>query len=129
MISYPSQPGPEWARWLDSMEGVPAWTPPAAPRPVAGWQRTVGRTFERAGEFDVVNDHSGLPAAALGGGVSTPVVHTVHGPLDSEGGIVYAQVARVAPEVRGRGRKRGDGDRPGRGGSSPGPEPRIAAAG
>ena len=38
--------------------------------------------YERAGEFDVVNDHSGLPAAALGGAISTPVVHTVHGPLD-----------------------------------------------
>ena len=28
--------------------------------------------FERADEFDVINDHSGLPAAAIGGAVSTP---------------------------------------------------------
>src|SRR5581483_12017507 len=42
--------------------------------------------FERAADFDVVNDHSGPPAAALGGAVRTPVVHTVHGPLDSIGG-------------------------------------------
>ena len=55
--------------------------------------------YERASEFDVINDHSGLPAAALGGAVSTPVLHTVHGPLDSIGGVVYQQVARVSPGV------------------------------
>ncbi|HZR93224.1 MAG TPA: glycosyltransferase family 4 protein [Gaiellaceae bacterium] len=55
--------------------------------------------FERAADFDVVNDHSGPPAAALGGAVRTPVVHTVHGPLDSIGGVVYEQIARVAPQV------------------------------
>ena len=55
--------------------------------------------YERAGEFDVVNDHSGPLGAALGATVDTPVLHTVHGPLDSEGGEVYEQLARVAPEV------------------------------
>jgi glycosyltransferase involved in cell wall biosynthesis len=55
--------------------------------------------YERAEEFEVVNDHSGLPAAVLGGVVETPVVHTVHGPLDGDAGAVYEQVARVAPEV------------------------------
>src|SRR5919204_479128 len=35
--------------------------------------------FERADEFDVINDHSGLAACALGGIVDTPFVHTVHG--------------------------------------------------
>ena len=55
--------------------------------------------FERAGQFDVVNDHSGLPAAALGGAVATPVLHTVHGPLDGEAGPVYERVARVSPDV------------------------------
>jgi glycosyltransferase involved in cell wall biosynthesis len=55
--------------------------------------------YERAGEFDVVNDHSGLPAAAIGGAVTTPVLHTVHGPMDAIGGIVYEQIARVAPQV------------------------------
>ncbi len=55
--------------------------------------------YERADEFDVVNDHSGLPAAALGGAVATPTLHTVHGPLDSVGGIVYEQIARVSPQV------------------------------
>jgi glycosyltransferase involved in cell wall biosynthesis len=55
--------------------------------------------YERQDEFDVINDHSGLPAAALGGALSTPVVHTVHGPLDTEGGVVYEQIARVSPQV------------------------------
>jgi glycosyltransferase involved in cell wall biosynthesis len=53
--------------------------------------------YERAGEFDVINDHSGMPAAALG---ETPVLHTVHGPLDtSEAQEVYGRIAKVAPHV------------------------------
>ena len=56
--------------------------------------------YERAGEFDIVNDHSGPPAAALGGAVATPVLHTMHGPLDGEAGPVYEQIARVAPRVK-----------------------------
>jgi glycosyltransferase involved in cell wall biosynthesis len=55
--------------------------------------------YERAEEFDVINDHSGMPAAALGGAVSTSVLHTVHGPLDAEAGHVYEQISRVSPRV------------------------------
>ena len=55
--------------------------------------------FERAGEFDIVNDHSGPLAAAVGGALETPVVHTVHGPLVGADGDLYAALARVAPEV------------------------------
>lgn len=55
--------------------------------------------YERASDFDVINDHSGLPAAALGGAVATPIVHTSHGPLDGEAGLVYQQIARVSPRV------------------------------
>jgi glycosyltransferase involved in cell wall biosynthesis len=55
--------------------------------------------FERARDFDVINDHSGPLAAAVGGAVSTAVVHTVHGPLDTRAGELYEQVARVAPHV------------------------------
>jgi glycosyltransferase involved in cell wall biosynthesis len=55
--------------------------------------------YERADEFDVINDHSGLPAAVIAGAVSTPALHTVHGPLDAIGGVVYEQIARVAPQV------------------------------
>jgi glycosyltransferase involved in cell wall biosynthesis len=55
--------------------------------------------YARASEFDVVNDHSGPIGAALGATVKTPVLHTVHGPLDAEGGEIYEQLARVAPQV------------------------------
>jgi glycosyltransferase involved in cell wall biosynthesis len=55
--------------------------------------------YTRADDFDVINDHSGPPAAALGATISTPVVHTVHGPLTGEPGELYDQIARVAPQV------------------------------
>jgi glycosyltransferase involved in cell wall biosynthesis len=55
--------------------------------------------YERADEFEVVNDHSGLAAAALGGAIVTPTLHTVHGPMDAIGGVVYEQIARVSPQV------------------------------
>jgi glycosyltransferase involved in cell wall biosynthesis len=55
--------------------------------------------YERAGDFDVINDHTGPLGAALGALVETPVVHTVHGPLDGEPGLVYESLAKVAPQV------------------------------
>jgi glycosyltransferase involved in cell wall biosynthesis len=55
--------------------------------------------LERADEFDVVNDHSGPLAAALTWAVATPVVHTVHGPLNDESRPIYESIASVAPEV------------------------------
>jgi glycosyltransferase involved in cell wall biosynthesis len=55
--------------------------------------------LERAGEFDVVNDHSGPLACALGQVIATPFCHTVHGPLRGEPGTIYAQIARVCPRV------------------------------
>jgi glycosyltransferase involved in cell wall biosynthesis len=55
--------------------------------------------YQRAEEFDVVNDHSGLAAAVIGATVETPTLHTVHGPLDTIGGVVYEQIAEVAPQV------------------------------
>jgi glycosyltransferase involved in cell wall biosynthesis len=55
--------------------------------------------YERAGDFDVINDHTGHLGCVLGGLVETPVVHTVHGPLGGEPGAVYEQIQRVAPEV------------------------------
>ena len=56
--------------------------------------------YERADEFDVIHEHSGPPGAALGGAVSTPVVHTLHGPLDGEAGPIYEQIARVCAAGR-----------------------------
>jgi glycosyltransferase involved in cell wall biosynthesis len=55
--------------------------------------------YERAEEFDVINDHTGPLGAVLGELLSTPVVHTVHGPLDGEPGDVYESIGRVAPGV------------------------------
>src|SRR4051812_26856646 len=48
--------------------------------------------FERRGGFDVVNDHSGLPAALVGGLLDRPFLHTAHGPLDGEAGEIYASM-------------------------------------
>jgi glycosyltransferase involved in cell wall biosynthesis len=53
-----------------------------------------------SGEFDVVNDHSGMFALALGGLVSTPFVHTVHGPLSGEPGQMYDEIMRLHPGAR-----------------------------
>ncbi len=55
--------------------------------------------YERSGDFDIVNDHTGLLGAALGGLSQPPVVHTVHGPLDGEAGPLYEQIGRIAPGV------------------------------
>jgi glycosyltransferase involved in cell wall biosynthesis len=56
--------------------------------------------YSRADDFDVVNDHSGMLGAALGGLVETPVLHTVHGPLDThEAQRAYGGIAEVAPGV------------------------------
>ena len=32
MITAPTSAAPDWARWLDSMEGVPEYPPPAPPK-------------------------------------------------------------------------------------------------
>jgi glycosyltransferase involved in cell wall biosynthesis len=53
--------------------------------------------LERAGEFDVVHDHSGLLGLALGALAPVPVVHTVHGPLTEDPGDLYESVCRMAP--------------------------------
>ena len=50
--------------------------------------------LERHADFDVLNDHSGLAGATLGGLTQTPFLHTVHGPLDGP----------VAPKIYGRSR-------------------------
>jgi glycosyltransferase involved in cell wall biosynthesis len=55
--------------------------------------------YARAGDFDVVNDHSGPLGAALGAAVASPVCHTVHGPLTGESGDVYSLIGSVSPSV------------------------------
>jgi glycosyltransferase involved in cell wall biosynthesis len=56
--------------------------------------------FSRADEFEIVNDHSGVLAAALGGAIATPVAHTVHGPLESRAAEAYRLATQVAPRTR-----------------------------
>jgi glycosyltransferase involved in cell wall biosynthesis len=56
--------------------------------------------LERANEFDVLNDHTGMLGLALGGTVETPFVHTVHGPLDGEPGDIYEHIGRLAPRAK-----------------------------
>src|SRR3954471_7875314 len=55
--------------------------------------------YSRADGFDLINDHSGPLAGALGQAVDTPVCHTVHGPLLGEPGEVYAMLGEVSPSV------------------------------
>ncbi len=55
--------------------------------------------YARAGDFDIVNDHSGPLGAALGAAVESPVCHTVHGPLTGESGDVYSLIGSVSPSV------------------------------
>ena len=52
----------------------------------------------RADEFDLVHDHSGPLGLALLGGSSTPMVHTVHGPLDDP----HGELVRAATELAGQ---------------------------
>ena len=61
--------------------------------------RHVFACYARADDFDVINDHTGPLGAALGGLLQTPVVHTVHGPLNGEPGEVYEGLGAVAPGV------------------------------
>lgn len=42
------------------------------------------RAYDDAERFDVIHDHSGMVGLALGTRASTPVVHTLHGPLNEE---------------------------------------------
>ena len=55
--------------------------------------------YTRADEFDVINDHSGPLAALTGALVDTPVLHTLHGPLEGEPGEVYERLSELAPRV------------------------------
>ena len=61
--------------------------------------RHVVEGIASAGEFEVVNDHTGPLGAVLGGLTSTPFLHTVHGTLTGEVGPIYSRIATVAPSV------------------------------
>src|SRR5215203_7119374 len=55
--------------------------------------------LSRQDEFDLMNDHSGMVAASMSGGLRTPVAHTVHGPMDGKAGVMYDRISKVAPSV------------------------------
>jgi glycosyltransferase involved in cell wall biosynthesis len=55
--------------------------------------------FKRHGDFDVIHDHTGLLGLALGSLLSTPLVHTVHGPLTGHPGELYQQIVDMAPRT------------------------------
>ncbi|HEV3479772.1 MAG TPA: glycosyltransferase family 4 protein [Gaiellaceae bacterium] len=55
--------------------------------------------YTNAGEFDVINDHTGPSGVALSGLVDVPTVHTVHGPMDGEPGRIYDGLARLVPSL------------------------------
>ena len=56
--------------------------------------------LRRAAEFDVLHDHTGLLGLALGGLVSVPFCHTVHGPLVGRPGRTYEEVLSLAPGAK-----------------------------
>ena len=56
--------------------------------------------FARHDDFDVIHDHTGLLGLSLGALLPTPLVHTVHGPVDGHPGDLYERVVRMAPRAR-----------------------------
>jgi glycosyltransferase involved in cell wall biosynthesis len=57
------------------------------------------RCYDRAADFDLISDHTGMVALAVAGALRTPLVHTAHGPLDGVPGAMYEQIGRLAPRV------------------------------
>ena len=56
--------------------------------------------YTHAEEFDVISEHTGMTGIVLSGLVSTPVVHTVHGPLTGEPGHMYESLVGLVPRVQ-----------------------------
>jgi len=55
--------------------------------------------LQRAGEFDVISDHTAPLACALSAATTTPLVHTLHGELDEEFALAYDDVLAFAPQT------------------------------
>jgi glycosyltransferase involved in cell wall biosynthesis len=53
----------------------------------------------RAGDFDVISDHTGMLGLTLGSMGPTPLAHTVHGPLSGEPGVMYRQIVAMLPHA------------------------------
>ena len=73
------------------------WSPAPSEHIGKSWweMRHALHCLSQADAFDVINDHTGMLGLLLGGLVDTPVVHTVHGPLDAENGDVYEQICAL----------------------------------
>lgn len=64
------------------------------------WELQHALSFlERVDDFDLVHDHSGLLGLTLFGLTRCPLIHTVHGPLTGEPGLVYERACAVAHDV------------------------------
>jgi len=65
------------------------------------WElRHAAAYLERAGEFDVLHDHTGLVGLLVSAFAPGAAVHTVHGPVGGEPGELYAAVCRRHPHAR-----------------------------
>jgi glycosyltransferase involved in cell wall biosynthesis len=56
---------------------------------VASVYDTIDQALMDGRPFDVVHDHSGFTALAMAHRISTPVVHTLHGPFDAQTAAFY----------------------------------------
>ena len=56
--------------------------------------------FERADEYDVVHDHTGLLGAALAATTQMPVVNTIQWAVEGEVAAILRRAARVCPTLR-----------------------------
>jgi len=55
--------------------------------------------YMRAGEFDVISDHSGMVGAAVAGTLATPLTHTIHCALEGAAAAIYDDIGRLAQQV------------------------------
>jgi glycosyltransferase involved in cell wall biosynthesis len=50
--------------------------------------------YDRAGEFDLLHDHTGPVGASIGAMSEAPTVHTLHGPFTPQTTMLYRRIAR-----------------------------------
>jgi glycosyltransferase involved in cell wall biosynthesis len=50
--------------------------------------------YDRAGEFDLLHDHTGPVGAGIGAMSDAPTVHTLHGPFTDQTTMLYRRIAR-----------------------------------
>jgi glycosyltransferase involved in cell wall biosynthesis len=50
--------------------------------------------YDRAGEFDLLHDHTGPVGASIGAMSDCPTIHTLHGPFTDQTAMLYRRIAR-----------------------------------